>query len=627
MFRRVTIFLLIGLWLMAVGTAVAQTSDTGAIPQRADIEDKYKWRLSDIYPDTETWETDYAWVQSNLPKIQAYQGRLAESGQTLLECLRLIDTTWTINDAMYVYANMKQDEDARVAEYQELSARSRGLNAEVGQAGSFVAPEILAIDESVIRRYLQETPGLDLYGQFLDDILRQRAHTLSPREEELLSMTREILQGPLQTFNMLDDADISYGTVIDEDGNEVELTKQRYYAFLESSDRRVRRDAMNAYNEAYLNYENTLGANLATQMRGDWFIAKARNYETSLAAALDNINVPTVVYENLIAAASNNLEPLHRYNALRKKVLGLDTMYKYDSYVPIVSELDVDFPYDDALEDVFKAIKPLGKGYVRVAREGLTKDGWIDVYETEGKTSGGYNWGSNATNPYILMNYSDKIEDVFTLAHELGHAMHHHYTVHNQPYVYSDPTLFTAEVASNVNEALLMDYLLKKTKDPELKKYILNKQIDGFIGTFYTQCMFSQFEHALHQKVEAGEGLSAAGMRGIYREIYQRYWGPSLTLTELDDLTGLRVYHFYRNYYVYTYATGVVAAMAIADRILNKEPGAVEDYLNFLKSGSSKYSVDLLRGAGVDMTSPEPIERAVKRFEQMVIEFEKLLGV
>jgi oligoendopeptidase F len=527
---------------------------------------------------------------------------------------------------MYVYANMKQDEDTRVAEFQELSARSRGLNAEVGQAASFVRPEILAIDQTVIEKFLADTPGLKMYAQYLDDILRRRPHTLSPKEEELLSMTRAVTQGPIQVFNMLDDADIRYGTMTDEDGKEVELTKQRYYAFLESPDRRVRRDAMNKYNEAYVEYENTLGANLASQMQCDWFYAKARHYKTSLAAALDNYNIPSVVYENLISAASNNLAPLHQYNELRKKVLGLDIMYKYDSYVPIVPAVDVEFPYDKAVEDVLAAVKPLGKDYVAVAREGITKGGWIDVYETEGKTSGGYNWGSFGTNPYILMNYSNKIDDVFTLAHELGHAMHHYYTVHNQPYIYGDPTLFTAEVASNVNEVLLMDYLLKKTKDPALKKYILNKQIDNFIGTFYTQCMFSQYEHALHQKVEAGEGLSAEGMREIYRDIYQRYWGPSLTLTELDDMTGLRVYHFYRDYYVYQYATGVVAAMAIADRILSKEKGAVDDYIQFLKSGSSKYPIDLLRDAGVDMTSPEPINRAVNRFEKLLVEFEKLLG-
>jgi oligoendopeptidase F len=313
-------------------------------------------------------------------------------------------------------------------------------------------------------------------------------------------------------------------------------------------------------------------------------------------------------------------------NALRKRVLGLDTLYKYDTYVPLVAESNVEIPYDDAVDYVLAGVKPLGTDYVEWAKTGLNGGGWVDVYETEGKASGGYQWGSYGTHPYVLLNYSDNISEVFTLAHELGHAMHHVYTNEYQPFVYSNASLFTAEVASITNEMLLMDYLLKTIDDDELKKYILNYQIEQFIGTFYTQCMFSEFEHELHKKVEAGDGLSSAGMREIYRTIYQKYAGTELMLGENDDLGGLRISHFYRNYYVYQYATSLAAAFALADKIIEGEPGAVEKYLDFLKAGGSQYPVDLLKTAGVDMTTPDPIVQAVRRFDKLVAEFEKLVG-
>ncbi len=619
--RRVVILLIAGLWLVSLGTAGAQS---GNIPQRSEIPAKYQWRLSDIVADSLVWEAEYAQVKEGIPKIAAYQGRLAESGETLLACLKLIGEIWTINDRLYVYSNMKKDEDTRVAEYQELSSRAEALNSEVAQAVSFVGPEILAADETLIRKYVAQTPGLEVYAHYVDDLLRRKKHVLSPDKEALLAMAGDVTRGPITVFSMIDNADLKYGTIIDEQGKEVQLTKQRYSRFLESTDRRVRRDAAKTFNSAYLTYENTLGANLATQMKCDLFYAKARKYNTCLERALDDYNIPSAVYENLIAAANDNLEPLHRYNALVKKVHGLDTLYKYDLNVPLVTT-DAKFPYDDAVETVTRALKPLGQKYVDVAHDGMIGGGWIDVYETAGKTSGGYNWGSYGTNPYILLNYSDKIEDVFTLAHEMGHAMHHYYSTRKQPYAYSDPVTFTAEVASITNEMLLLDYLLKNTKDPELKKYVLNKQISSFIGTFYTQCMFSEYEHGLHQKVEAGGGLSAEGMRRMYRKIFQKYNGPALTMTELDDLGALRVYHYYRNYYVYQYATSIAAATAIADRIINKEKGAVEDYLAFLASGSSDYPIALLQKAGVDMTSVEPINRAINRFDKLVTEFEKLL--
>jgi oligoendopeptidase F len=625
--KKYTIVLAVAcVWLLAVGSVFAPANESGAIPQRSDIDPQYRWRLEDIYADTVAWERDYALVKEGLPTLETYQGRLTESGGVLLACLQLADSLWNTNDRLFVYSYMKQDEDTRVSAFQALSGRAGALNTEVGQAVSFIRPEILAANEALIRKFTAETPGLEIYSHYLDDILRQRAHTLSPSEEDLLAMTRDFAHGPRDVFTMLDDADIKYGTILDEDGKEVELTKQRYYGFLESTDRRLRREATEDYNNAYFGFVNTLGANLAASIKGDWFFARARGYNTCLEAALDQSNIPADVYENLIAAANKNLAPLHRFVALRKKVLGLDTLRKYDMYVPLVAEAKMDIPYDNAVEDVLQAIKPLGDEYTEIATRGVKGGGWIDVYETAGKTSGGYQWGAYSTHPYILLNYSNTINEEFTLAHELGHAMHHVFTAHNQPFIYGDASTFTAEVASITNELLLMDYLLKTIEDPEAKKYILNYQIEQFVGTFYTQCMFSEFEHTLHLQVEAGEGLSAESMRQTYREIYQKYWGPDLTLTELDDLTGLRIGHFYRNYYVYQYATSIAAAGALADRILNGDKKEVEQYLAFLKAGKSDYPVQLLQEAGVDMTSAEPVNQAVKRFEMLVAEFEKLLN-
>lgn len=624
--KYAVVLAIVGVWLLTAGSGFTQTNESGAIPQRSDIDPQYRWRLEDIYADTVAWEKDYALVKEGLPALAAYKGRLTESGSSLLACLQLADSLWNINDRLYVYGYMKQDEDTRVSEYQALSGRGGMLNTEVGQAVSFIRPEILAADETQIRKFMAETPGLEVYRHYLDNILRQRAHTLSPQEEDLLAMAGDFARGPRDVFTMIDDADVKYGTVIDENGNEVELTKQRYYGFLESADRRLRRDADGVYNGAYLEYINTLGANLAASVKGDWFFARARKYNTCLEAGLDQNNIPAQVYDNLISAANNNLTPLHRYIALRKKVLGLDTLRKYDLYVPLTAETKMDIPYDDAVRDVLAGVAPLGDEYVAISTSGLKGGGWVDVYETEGKASGGYQWGAYSTHPYVLMNYSNTINEVFTLAHELGHAMHHVLTTRNQPFVYGDVSLFTAEVASTTNELLLMDYLLKTIEDPEVRKYILNYQIEQFVGSFYTQCMFSEFEHALHRQIEAGEGLSAEGMRQTYREIFQRFWGPDLTLDDLDDITGLRISHFYRNYYVYQYATSMAAAGALADRILNGGKEEVEQYLGFLKAGKSKYPVELLREAGVDMTSPEPINQAVRRFDMLVTEFEKLLN-
>jgi len=623
--KRLTVLLIAGLWSMACASAFAQAGTSGAIPQRADIDPQYRWRLEDIYPNQELWEKDYTAVKEGLPALAAYKGRVTESGGTLLACLQLADKLWNINDRLFVYSNMKQDEDTRVPQSQALAGRADVLNTEMTQGISFIRPEILAADEAKIRKFIAETPGLAMYEHYLDDILRLRAHTLSPKEEDLLAMAGDLAGGPNEVFTMLDNADITYGTVIDENGNEVELTKQRYYGFLESTDRRVRRDAFNAYHLAYLRNANTLGANLAASVKGDWFFARARQYPTCLEASLDQNNVPTAVYQNLISAANANLAPLHRYIALRKKALGLDTLRKYDLYVPLATETKMEFPYDDAVAKILVAVKPLGEEYVSKSAAGLRGGGWIDVYETEGKASGGYQWGSYSTHPYILMNYSNTIDEVFTLAHELGHAMHHVLTTANQPYVYGDASTFTAEVASTTNELLLMDYLLKTIDDPETKKHILNYQIEQFVGAFYTQCMFSEFEYALHQQAEAGEGFSAEGMRETYRRLYQKYWGPDLTLSELDDLTALRISLFYRNYYVYQYATSMAAAGALADRILNGGEKEAQQYLGFLKAGESEYPVDILRKAGVDMTSPDPVNQAVKRFGDLVAEFEKLL--
>jgi len=618
------ILLWMGLLIIFVlGNAFGQ-SQVKKIPQRSDIPEKYKWRLEDIYPTDSVCEYDFSRVENLLPEMEKFKGHLAESGKNLLDCLVMQDSIWNIFDRTYVYAYMKMDEDTRVSKYQELSDRAATLLSKVRQAFSFIDPEILSIPENTLKDLMEQEKGLTLYDHYIDNIIRKRAHTLSTSEEELLARAGNIARIPQTVFTMIDDADVTFGSITDEEGNEVQLSKQRYSKFLESTDRRVRKDAMDAYNQTWVGYLNTLGATLSGSIKKDIFYARARNYNSTLEAALHSNNIPVEVFENLVKTVNDNLEPVHRYVSLRKRVMGLEELHKYDLWVPLVPEAKMDIPYDSAVALILNAVGPLGKTYVGDMRDGF-KSGWVDVYETEGKGSGAYSWGAYSTHPYMLLNYNNTLDNLFSVAHEMGHNMHRVLRGRKQPYIYGGASIFTAEVASTLNEALLMDYLLRNAKDKAQKLYLLNYYIEMIQGTFYTQVMFSEFEKKAHAKAEAGEALSTSSLRKIYREIYQKYQGSELLVDSLDDVSCLRISHFYRNFYVYQYATSLAASTAISRKILAGDKEALKRFIEFLEAGESDYSMNLLKKAGVDMTSPEPVKATIKLFAELVDQLEQLL--
>jgi oligoendopeptidase F len=609
--------------IIVFGSALGQ-SQVKKIPQRSEIPDKYKWRLEDIYPTDSLWEYDFSRVESLLPEMEKFKRHLTESGKTLLDCLVMQDSIWNIMDRIYVYAYMKLDEDTRISKYQELSDRAASLNIKVRQAVSFIDPEILSIPQSTLDDLMEQEKGLALYGHYIDNIIRKRAHTLSAPEEELLAQVGNIARIPRTIFTMMDDADIKFPFIKDEEGNEVQLTRQRYSKFLESTDRGVRKDAMDAYSQAYLSYLNTLGVTLAGSINKDIFYARAQKYNSCLEAALHHDNIPVEVFNNLVKTVNDNLEPIHRYVSLRKKVMNLDELHKYDLWVPLVPEAKMEIPYDSAVNIILKAVKPMGKKYVNELKEGFGS-GWVDVYETEGKGSGAYSWGAYSTHPYMLLNYNNTLDNVFTVVHEMGHNMHGLYSHRKQPYIYSGHSIFVAEIAAITNEMLLMDFLLKNAQGKAQKLYLLNYYIEMIQGTFYTQVMFAEFEREAHAKAEAGEALSASSLRKIYRDIYIKYHGPDLVVDSLDDLSCLRISHFYTNFYVYQYATSLAAASAFSRKILEGDKEALKKYIELLEAGESDYPIELLKKAGVDMTSPEPVNATVELFADLVDQMEKLL--
>ncbi len=618
---------ILSLVILSLAIAVAALADTKAIPQRSDIDDKYKWNVEHIYPDLESWEADYNFVKENLGRFEQYRGHLGDSPAKLLECLKLRDSLSLIVDNMYVYAYLKLDEDNREGKYQELTGQISALGAEASEAKAFIEPEILSLGKDRILSMLNSAPELDMYRFYIEDMIRQNEHVLSSEQEALLAMAGPVASAPGKIFSRLEDADLTYGEMYDEDSNLVELTRGRIYRFLESEDRRVRKDARMQQNKAYEKVQNTLAATLEASIRKDYFYTKARKYNTCLELSLDANNIPTSVFHALIDAVNANLEPLHKWTEIRKRILGVDTLYAWDQYVPLVTGFDKEYSYEEAQRMVVEALEPMGEKYLNDFKKGFEPgSGWIDVYETEGKGSGAYSWGTYSSHPYVLLNHSGALDDVFTLAHEMGHSMQTYYVNQNEPYIYEGYSLFVAEVASTCNEALMMKYMLERATDKQEKMYLLNHYIRQIVGTFFTQTMFSEFELAIHERIEGGEAVSAEWFRQTYREIYQKYYGPTLVIDDLNDIGGMRISHFYRQYYVYQYATSYAAAQMISQKILEGDKEAIDKYMKFLATGASGYPVDILRDAGVDMTTSEPVNRTIKLFGELVDEFERLLN-
>ena len=594
------------------------------LKQRKDIEQKYKWDIEAMYPDEAQFEEDLDECLQQAEQFTAFQGHLTENAQKLAEALQLRDAIWLKLEHAFVYAHMKKDEDNREAKYQAMDDKCNSVIARVSSAMSFFTPELLEVPEERILSYIEEEPDLKTYEFMLKDALREKAHILTAAEENILAQMSEVTGATNDVFTMLNNADMTFGTVTDEDGDPVSLTHGNYITFMESHDREVRKSAFTNMYEAYKALINTLATNYNYNVKTDVVTARIRKYSSARQAALSGGNIPEEVYDNLISVVHEYLPVLHRYIQLRKRILAVDELKMYDVYVPLVKLPKKEIPYEEAVEIMKAGLAPLGEEYVSQLQKGVDER-WLDVYENQGKTSGAYSFGSYDSKPYVLLNYSNSLKDVFTIVHEMGHSMHSWYTRANQPFVYGDHSIFTAEVASTVNESLLMQYLLEKETDPEMKKYLINYYIEEFRTTLFRQTMFAEFEHLSHREVEEGGVLTAQWLNETYDKLNTDYFGPALSADEYIRYEWARIPHFYRGFYVYQYATGYSAATAISRKILTEGTPARDAYIEFLKSGSSNYPVELLKIAGVDMSSPEPVRLAMETFRQLVEQLEALM--
>lgn len=594
------------------------------LKQRDQIPQEYKWNIRAMYPDESKWEDDVAQCISRSENFKSFIGRLGDSSDILLEALTERDAIWQKLEHAFVYAAMKKDEDNRVDKYQAMNDKCSAAMAKVAAAMSFFTPELLSVSEEKIFKFISEEPDLSAYEFILKAMLREKKHVLTASEENILAQMSEVTGATNDVFKMLNNADMTFGSVIDEDGDEVTLTHGNYITFMESHDRNLRKKAFTNMYEAYKKLNNTLATNYNYNVKTDVVSSRIRKYDSSLAAALNGGNIPLSVYHNLIKEVHEYLPVVHRYMSLRKKALGVDHLKMYDVYVPLVETPKKNISFEEAVEIMAEGLSPLGEEYIKQVRNGI-KEGWIDVYENQGKTSGAYSFGAYDSMPYILLNYTNTLKDVFTIVHEMGHSMHSYYTRNSQPYTYGDHSIFTAEVASTVNESLLIKHLLATEKDENMRKYLLNYYIEEFRTTLFRQTMFAEFELLVHEEIEKGGVLTAGWLNDTYNKLNDMYFGPEMEDDGYIRYEWSRIPHFYRGFYVYQYATGYSAATAISEKILSEGSKARDNYIEFLKSGSSNYPVELLKIAGVDMASPKPVKMAMETFKSLVDELEKIL--
>lgn len=594
------------------------------LPARSEIAEADKWALEDLFLTDADWEAAVKQLEEQLAQLKGYAGKVSASADALYAYLTLADETENLFEKVLVYSNEKMHEDMGNSTYQGYAAQAQAAAARLSAAEAFFEPELLAMEESRLQGFLKEEPELEKYRLLIDRIWRRKAHTLSAAEEEILAKTYEMATAPDDIFSMFNDADAKFGTIRDENGKEVELTHGRFGGFMESSDRRVRKEAFEALYQTYDQFQNTLAATYSANVKKAKFYADVRKYPSALAAALAPGNIPTEVYDNLIETVHRFLPAMYRYVALRKRALGVEELHMYDVYVPLVADQTKKIPFAEAKEIVKRGLAPMGEEYVSHLEEGFDHR-WIDVYENRGKRSGAYSWGAYGTHPYVLLNYQGKLDDVFTLAHEMGHALHSWYSNANQPYVYSGYLIFVAEVASTCNESLLMQYLLKESKDKKEKAYLLNHFIDQFKGTLFRQTMFAEFEKITHEMYAKGESLTAERLCAVYMDLNRKYFGEEMVSDPQIALEWARIPHFYTEFYVYQYATGFSCAIALSKRILEMGEAGVADYMKFLKGGCSKDPIELLKMAGVDISTPKPVEDALQLFEELVSELEELL--
>lgn len=594
------------------------------IPKRSEVPEQFKWALEDIYATDEKWTEDLQKLKAMPERIAAFKGRLSESADTLYDFMQLSDEISVLCDSLGNYAQRRSDEDTANAKYQGFIGQLMNAYVAVNSAGSFETPEIISIEEDKLQKFYEDKPELKLYKRALDKLRRKKAHILSEAEEKILALTGEIGQSPENIYSMFSDADLRFPDAVDKDGKDHQVTHGSYIPLVQSEDRVLRKSAFKSMYGTFDKFKNTCAATLSAQIKAVNFYAKARRYDSSLEAALDGTEVPVSVYKNLMEAVHDNMHYMYDYVALRKKLLGVDELHFYDLYTPVVPDADMKITFEEAKETVLKALAPMGEDYLAILKEGF-ENRWIDVYENEGKTSGAYSAGARV-HPYVLLNHKDTLNCMFTLAHEMGHAIHSYLSNKNQPVVYSDYVIFVAEVASTCNEALLMQYLLKNTEDKKQRAYLINYFLEQFRTTLYRQTMFAEFELKINEMVAAGESLTAEGLNELYGELNKLYFGDGIVLDDEIKLEWARIPHFYYDYYVYQYATGYSAAIALSQRILKYGEPAVKDYIGFLKGGCSTDPISLLKGAGVDMATTQPINEALAMFGELVKEMEEAMA-
>ena len=592
--------------------------NTKELKTRDQIDSKYKWNIEAMIPDESVISGELETIKKEAEAYEEdFAGRLTESADTLLAAFQKRDDIWRRLEKIYVYARMRRDENNAETKYQAMADQCNSVIAAVSASMAFFTPELLSASEETILAYIDAAPGLEIYRFAICDTMRQKAHILTQAEEKITGATNDI-------FTMLNNADIKFGTIIDEDGDETEVTHGNFIKFMESHDRDVRKNAYNAVYDAYKELINTIASAYNYNTKTDVVSARIRKYESARAAALSGDNIPAEVYDNLVAEVHKNLPAMHRYVELRKKLLGVDKLYMYDMYVPLIKLPETSVSFEEGLDIMRDALQPLGEEYLTKMNKGI-EEGWIDVYENKGKTSGAYSFGCYDSYPYILLNYTDTLKDVFTIIHEMGHSMHSRYTRDEQPYIYGSHSIFTAEVASTVNESLLMQHLLRTEDEKEMRKYLLNMHLEEFRTTLFRQTMFAEFEDITHKAIESGETLTAEWMCQQYEDLNAQYYGSAVEKDDVIRYEWARIPHFYNAFYVYKYATGYSAATAISKKILTEGKPAAQDYIRFLKTGESDHPIELLKIAGVDMSSPLPVQQAMETFNQLLDEFESLL--
>ena len=599
-------------------------SEIKKIRERSEIAEQYKWAIHDIYATDELWEEDLEKAKAMIPEFTAYNGKLCDSAENLLAYMELEEKADLIADSLANYAMRRSDEDARVSKYQAMVGKMMSTYVELGAATAFATPEIMAVSDETMESFYAACPKLEKYRRYLTNVRRRREHVLSPAEEKLLAAAGEMANAPDTIYGMFNDADITFPDAVDSQGNKHPLSQGTYISYMESEDRELRKSAFENLYHTYGAYKNTIAAILSAQVKQLQFFAQARKYNSSLEAALDRTNVPTDVYLNLIEAVHKNMDKMHRYVELRKKLLGVDELHMYDIYTPLVGGVDKKSSIDDAKALIYEALAPLGDDYRAILKEGFDNR-WIDVYENAGKRSGAYSAGARV-HPFVLMNYTGTLDSQFTLAHEMGHALHSYLSNKHQEPLDANYVIFVAEVASTCNEALLMEHLLAKTTDKKERAYLINHFLDQFRGTLYRQTMFAEFELNIGKMAQEGKSLTPDVLNAEYRRLNKLYFGENIVLDDEIDMEWMRIPHFYYNYYVFQYATGYAAAIALSRRILKEGESAVKDYIGFLSGGCSKSPIDLLKGAGVDMSTTAPVEQALELFNELLGEMEALMA-